>query len=134
MLSFKATRSIFAMKNNFTPRKFLFYKNYFQDFISIQSEPVKKKILWTLKLIENEPKIHKDYFKHLKNTDSIYEIRIQFGNNQYRIFCFFIENNCIVIGNCFQKKTQKTPKKELSKASKIKKEYEQEFKIARSNN
>ena len=131
MLSFSATIYIFAMTNNFTPRKFLFYKSYFQDFLTIQTEQVKKKILWTLKLIESEPKIHTDYFKHLKNTDGIYEIRIQLGNNHYRIFCFFQENNCIVIGNCFQKKPQKTPKKEILKASKIKKEYEIELKNSR---
>jgi len=34
----------------------------------------------------------------------------------------------IVLANGFQKKTQKTPKKEIEKALKIKKEYEDEKK------
>jgi phage-related protein len=32
----------------------------------------------------------------------------------------------VVLANSFQKKTQKTPKSEIEKALKIKKEYEQE--------
>ena len=34
--------------------------------------------------------------------------------------------NLIVLGNGFQKKTQKTPKQEIERALKIKKEYENE--------
>jgi phage-related protein len=36
---------------------------------------------------------------------------------------FFDEGKLIVLANGFQKKTQKTPKKEIVKALKIKKEY-----------
>ncbi len=67
-------------------RQIVFYKNYFEVFFDRQNKEVKKKILWTLKLIETEPRIHKDFFKFLKNTSGLYEIRIQLGGNQYRIF------------------------------------------------
>ncbi len=36
---------------------------------------------------------------------------------------FFDEGKLVVLANGFQKKTQKTPKKEIVKALKIKKEY-----------
>jgi len=39
---------------------------------------------------------------------------------------FFDEGKLIVIANCFQKKTQKTPIKEIEKALKIKEAYYEE--------
>ncbi|MCP2027952.1 phage-related protein [Flavobacterium sp. HSC-32F16] len=41
-------------------------------------------------------------------------------------FVFFDEGKLVVLAHGFQKKTQKTPKKEIKKALKIKKEYENE--------
>ena len=66
------------------------------------------------------------YFKHIENTDGLYEIRVQVGGDIFRIFCFFDKGKIVVIANGFQKKTQKTPKQEIAKALKIKKEYEKE--------
>ncbi|ODS29982.1 MAG: hypothetical protein SCARUB_04911, partial [Candidatus Scalindua rubra] len=43
--------------------------------------------------------------------------------NIYRIFSFFDKGNLVVLGNAFQKKTQKVPRKEIEKALKIMKEY-----------
>lgn len=105
-------------------RRVLFYKNFFQDFFSEQSKKVKEKIIWTLELIEDVERVPETYLKHLENTDGLYEIRIQKGNDIFRIFCFFDVGQLIIIGNGFQKKTQKTPKKELELALKIKTQYE----------
>ena len=105
-------------------RRVLFYKNFFQDFFSEQSKKVKEKIIWTLELIEDVERVPETYLKHLENTDGLYEIRIQKGNDIFRIFCFFDAGQLIIIGNGFQKKTQKTPKKELELALKIKTQYE----------
>jgi phage-related protein len=105
-------------------RRVLFYKNFFQDFFSVQSKKVKEKIIWTLELIEDVERVPETYLKHLENTDGLYEIRIQKGNDIFRIFCFFDVGQLIIIGNGFQKKTQKTPKKELELALKIKTQYE----------
>jgi phage-related protein len=104
-------------------RELFFFKNYFEDFYKIQPEKVKKKIIWTLKVIEELDLIPETYFKHLKNTTGLYEIRIQVGNNIFRIFCFFDLDNLVVIGHGFQKKTQKTPKQQIERAEQIKKEY-----------
>lgn len=105
-------------------RKVLFYKNFFQDFFSEQSKKVKEKIIWTLELIEDVERVPETYLKHIENTDGLYEIRIQKGNDIFRIFCFFDIGQLIIIGNGFQKKTQKTPRKELELALKIKTQYE----------
>jgi len=77
-----------------------------------------------LSLIEDIDKVPETYLKHIENTDGLYEIRVQQGNDIFRIFCFFDEGQLVVLANGFQKKTQKTPKKEIEKAVKIKEEYE----------
>lgn len=59
----------------------------------------------------------------MTGTDGIYEIRIEFESNIYRIFCCFDKGNLVVLFNAFQKKTQKTPKKEIDLALKLKDEY-----------
>ena len=66
------------------------------------------------------------YLKQIESTDGLYEIRIQLGNDIFRIFCFFDKGKLIVLANGFHKKTQKTPKNEIEKALKIKEEYENE--------
>ncbi|MDN3688985.1 type II toxin-antitoxin system RelE/ParE family toxin [Cyclobacterium jeungdonense] len=114
------------MNKNQKPRKIRFYKDYFQDFFSKQSKKVKAKIVWTFDLIEDLERIPETYLKHIENTDGLYEIRVQLGSNIFRIFCFFDQGQLVVLANGFQKKTQKTPKKELEKALKIKAEYESE--------
>jgi phage-related protein len=104
-------------------RRLFFYKTYFKDFFDQQSPKVRKKIIWTLKIVEELERIPEVYFKHMEGTDGIYEIRIQSGGNIFRVFSFFDNNNLIIIGNGFQKKTQKTPLREIERANKIKKEY-----------
>jgi len=59
----------------------------------------------------------------MEDTVGLYEIRVEVGSNIFRAFSFFDEGQLIVVANAFQKKTQKTPKKEIELAEKIKKEY-----------
>ena len=107
-------------------RTVFLYKDYFNDFYNKQKQKVKKKIIWTLRLIETQKQVPKEYLKHLEGTDGLYEIRVQFGSDIFRIFCFFDKGKLIVLVNGFQKKAQKTPKSEIEKALKIKREYETE--------
>lgn len=100
-----------------------FYKDYFKSFYDEQEDKVKKKILWTFRVIEELNQIPETYFKFIKNSSGIYEIRVRVGNNIFRIFCFFDIDNIVVVGHGFQKKTQKTPKSEIERAEQIKKEY-----------
>ena len=104
-------------------RTIVFYKDYFNDFFVKQRQKVKDKIVWTFDLIELIEKVPETYLKHLEGTDKLFEIRVQSGNDIFRIFCFFDKGNLVVLANGFQKKTQKTPKQEIEKALKIKIEY-----------
>ena len=104
------------------------YKKYFLDFYENQPDKVQRKIEWTLNLIKVTRQVPEKYFKHLEGTKGLYEIRVEVGNNIYRIFSFFDRGNLVVLGNAFQKKTQKTPKQELEKAIKIMEEDQNENK------
>jgi phage-related protein len=107
-------------------RKITFYQNYFQEFFDKQNKKVKAKIVWTLNLIEDLHRVPETYLKHIENTEGLYEIRVQLGSDIFRIFCFFDQGQLVVLVNGFQKKTQKTPKKEIEMALKIKAAYENE--------
>ena len=114
------------MDNNLKIRTTIFYKNYFREFFEKQRDKVKAKIIWTLDLIEEVQKVPETYLKHMENTEGLYEIRVQLASDIFRIFCFFDDGKLVVLANGFQKKTQKTPQKEIDKALKIKAEYESE--------
>lgn len=109
-------------------RELKLYKNYFHDFYAQQKQKVKDKIIWTFRLVEEIKQVPEVYLKHLEGTEGLYEIRVQCGSDIYRIFCFFDKGNVIIIGHGFQKKTQKTPLKEIERALKIKDEYYDEKK------
>jgi phage-related protein len=104
-------------------RQVVAYKRYFLDFYAQQPDNVQAKIEWTLNLIRVTQHIPEKYFKHIEGTKGLFEIRIEVGSNIYRIFSFFDKGNLIVLGNAFQKKTQKTPMLEIEKALKIMEEY-----------
>ncbi len=74
-------------------------------------------------LIRIAERIPSKFFKHLAGTNGLYEIRIEFQSNIYRVFCCFDEGNLVVLFNGFQKKAQKTPRKEIEKALKVREEY-----------
>lgn len=109
-------------------RYIIFYKSYFEQFFITCREKVKAKLIWTFGLIEQMDRIPETYLKHIENRAGLYEIRVQCGNDIFRIFCFFDAGNLVVLANGFQKKSQKTPEKEIEKALKIKREYENEKK------
>ena len=119
---------ICSVKEKQKYRTIIFYKSYFEEFFVKQKDQVKDKIIWTIELIEELERIPGSYLKHIENTDGLYEIRVQQGSDIFRIFCFFDEGQLVILANGFQKKAQKTPKKEIEKAIKIKEEYEAEKK------
>jgi phage-related protein len=104
-------------------RNILFYKNYYLEFYLTLNPEVKRKFDWTLKLIATTDKIPVKYFKHIEGSTGLFEIRVEYGSDIYRVFCFFDKGRLILILNGFQKKTQKTPAKEIKIAENLKKQY-----------
>ena len=104
-------------------RNIFYYKDYYLDFFKTLKPEVKNKLNWTLKLIATLDRVPVKYFKHMKGSSGIYEIRVDVGSDIYRVFCFFDKGQVVVLVNAFQKKSQKTPKNELNLAEKLKNEY-----------
>ncbi len=91
------------------------------EFLIALPSKERRKVVWVLKLLEDLEFIPKEYWKKLKPSD-IWECRIKFGSNTYRIFGFFMGKD-IVLTHGIKKKTQKTSKVEIRKAEKYKTEY-----------
>ena len=104
-------------------RQIIYFKDYFFDFFEQQTEKVKEKIDHVLFVVTVANRIPQKFFQHLEGSNGLYEIRVEFQGNIYRIFCCFDEDQVVILFNGFQKKTQKTPSGELEKAVKIMNEY-----------
>lgn len=104
-------------------RQLIYFKNYYWDFFNKQTEKVKDKIDYVLYLVTIADRIPKKFFNQLTDYDGLFEIRIEWESNIFRIFCCFDKGNLVVLFNGFQKKTQKILKKEIEKALRIKNEY-----------
>ena len=104
-------------------RTIVLYEDHFLKFYKDQELTVQEKIEYVLDLVRFENHVPKKFFKRLENTDGIYEVRVITSIKSIRILCFLDEGNLVILMNCFLKKTQKTPKKEIKRAEKLKKEY-----------
>ena len=108
-------------------RQIVFYKTsdgrvIIEEFLDSLTDKIVQKIIAVLKLIEEQDIIPEKFFKKLTGTD-IWECRIKWKSDIFRIFCFFGKGNIIVLTHGIRKKTQKTPKKEIEKAEKYREDY-----------
>ena len=104
-------------------REVITYKNYFEDFFKEQTRKVQDKIIKVLDILEQVERVPSTYLKYIEGTNGLFEVRVQFGNNIFRIFCCFDGNKMVVLFSGFQKKTQKTPSGEIARAERIMTEY-----------
>lgn len=72
-------------------------------------------------LMQSENRLPAHYIKYLE--EGIYELRITVPNKELRILFIYDGEQLVVLFNCFVKKTQKTPRSEIEKAIRLKKEY-----------
>ena len=112
--------------------KIIFYQNsdgeaVVLNWIYEQTDKVQAKIFRDLKLLEQyglaygEPDVER-----INKKDRIWEIKTRFGGNIYRIFFAVIDDAILLHG--FNKKTQKTPAKEIDAATKRLKQYREDNK------
>ena len=94
------------------------------DYIRSLSDKQRQKVVWTLEAIRGfEGRTPKTYFKKLQGTDDIWEIRVIFSDNIFRLLSFFDGGNLIVVAHGFTKKTQRTPAKEIAIAERRRCDY-----------
>lgn len=94
-----------------------------QEFLDALPGKAAQKVAWVLKLLEDLDIVPATYFKKLVNTEEIWECRVQFGSNAYRLFCFFVDNSIVVLTHGFSKKSQKTPRQEIERAEALRRDY-----------
>jgi len=109
-------------------KKIEFYENSLgvkpvEQFIKKQKEKVQLKILYVLKIIEEINPVPSKFLKKLTNTDEIWEVKIEYESNIFRIFGFVFKENFIILTNVYQKKTQKTNSNQIRLAEKLKKDF-----------
>lgn len=104
-------------------REVITYKDYFEDFFKKQSRKVQDKIIKVLDILETVERVPVTYLKYIEGTNGLFEVRVQLGSEIFRIFCCFDGNRLVVLFSGFQKKTQKTPAKEIDRAVRIMNEY-----------
>lgn len=93
------------------------------DFYLSLDSKTQEKVEFVLDIIKKVQNVPAKFFKSIESSDGLFEIRVEFRGNIYRIFCFFDEDKLVVLLNAFQKKTKKTPKKEIMLAESLKKQY-----------
>lgn len=93
------------------------------EFLDSLQPKQAQKVTWVLQLIEEHDNVPTTYFKHLTNSDGIWEVRVQQGNNIFRLLGFKHEERIVLLTNGFVKKTQKTPKNEIELAQKRKADW-----------
>ncbi len=101
----------------------LFYGEHFREFYHRLDKKIKLKVDRTINLLETVEHVPEKYFKHISGTEGLYEIRVEFESNIYMIFSFFDKGKLVIVINGFHKKPNRTSKKEMDKALKIKKQY-----------
>ena len=104
-------------------RQIVFYKEHFLDFYKDLDNKVKEKIQYVFELIKQVERVPVKFLSPMTSCDGLFEIRVEYQSNIYRIFCCFDQGQLVILFNGFQKKTQKTPKTEIEKAMKLKQEY-----------
>ena len=93
-----------------------------EDFFDGLPAAVVRKITWVLRIVEEENLVPAQYFKKLKDTEELWECRINYGSSTYRVLCFFAPCNRLVLTHGFMKKTQKTPQREIARAETYRKD------------
>jgi phage-related protein len=102
-------------------RTIIAYGSYYNEFIKTLNEKEQLKLKYVLSLMETKDRMPVKFIKYIR--DGLYELRLEYNSNIYRVFFIFDEELIVVLFNGFHKKTQKTPQFEINKAIKIKDDY-----------
>ena len=94
-----------------------------EEFLDSLTGKQAQKVLWVLELIEELETVPRQYFKKLVDREELWEVRVQFGNDIFRLLGFFDGGTLLILTNGFVKKMQKTPPQEIALAIRRKNDY-----------
>jgi phage-related protein len=109
-------------------REIIFYRSRSGDcpvekFLDSLSAKQAKKVTWVLQIVESFAMVPVQYLKKLEGTKDIWEVRVDIGNDAFRLLGFFDHGNLIILTNGFAKKSRKTPAAEISLAEERRKDH-----------
>ncbi len=107
-------------------KRIIAYRHYYIEFMKGLSEPEQNKIKRALLLFETEDRIPYHYISFIR--DGLYEFRVNYSNKEFRLFFIYDGDTIVVLFNCYVKKSQKAPRREIEKALRLKEEYYHERK------
>ena len=82
------------------------------------------KVLWTLSAIKLTHPVPSVYLKKMVATDDLWEVRVIFAGNIFRLLGWMNGIDKLVLAHGFTKKTEKTPAQEIQTTETRKKIYE----------
>lgn len=100
------------------------YRHHYKKFFDSLDNGTQEKVLYGMLLLKTRDRLPARYVKSIGR--GLFELRVEWQGNNYRFFFCFDEGSIVILLNCFQKKTQKTPRKEIEKAYKLMEEYYEE--------
>lgn len=86
-------------------RKIIAYENYYNDFFDILDKGTQEKILYGLLLLKTQDRLPAKYVRFLK--DGLYELRIGWQGNIYRIFSVMMKGILLYCLVAFKRKRRK---------------------------
>ena len=104
-------------------RKVVVFEDHFKEFRKTLERETLRKLYQVLILIMTIEVVPTKFLKAIEGRKGLFEIRIEQGGNNYRVFCCFDEGNLVILFTGFQKKSQKIPVEPLDKAEALMKKY-----------
>jgi phage-related protein len=94
-----------------------------EEFLDSLTGKQAQKVVWVLRLVEELESVPRQYFKKLTGTEDLWEVRIGFGGDTFRLLGFFDGSALVVLTNGFAKKSEAVPPQEIATAHGRKKDY-----------
>ncbi len=94
-----------------------------EEFLDSLSGKAAQKVVWALRLVEELDRVSGQYFKKLRDTKELWEVRAQHGGNTFRLLGFFGGPRILILTNGVAKKTDKIPRREIELAQERRRDH-----------
>lgn len=108
-------------------REIIFYESDFGDkpveeFLAKLEPAARAKVVRTLELLRAQLIVPAKFWKKLTGS-ILWEVRVEYAGNIYRILATTAKRNRVILLHGFQKKSQKTPRQDMEIAQQRQKRY-----------
>jgi phage-related protein len=108
-------------------REIIFYDTDFGDkpveeFLAKLEPDARAKVVRTLELLRAQQIVPAKFWKKLTGS-TLWEVRVEYAGNIYRILATTAKGNRVILLHGFQKKSQKTPGQDMEIAQQRQKRY-----------